>query len=373
MDSVGAPQFLPNNQLEGLLHALQGRGYNCIGPKVEDGAILYRPLDTIHELPQGVSDQQSPGSYRLRDHDSPHFFGWANGPSALKPLLFSPHENLWSASKTAAGRVEFKASLPAVTPVAVLGVRACDLVAMERMDRHFLRPDGEDPWYRERRNNLLLIAVSCTHPSDNCFCASTGGGPEPSGGYDLGLHEFDEGFLVRAGSERGEALMAALDLQPAPEQLVERAAEEVEQAGAMQRQRIAVADFRPLFSGREEDPQWAQIAERCLGCGNCTAVCPTCFCHREEEVPSLDPESTLHQRIWDSCFSAGHSMLHGRPVRKGIRERYRQWLTHKLAGWHDQFGESGCVGCGRCISWCPVGINLVDESARFVAAEGEGH
>ena len=365
MDSGGLPQFLPHNQLEGLLHALQSSGYSTIAPKVEDGAILYRAVDSIHDLPRGLSDQQSAGSYRLRDRDSHLFFGWANGPTALKPLLFPPHENLWSATRTAEGRIEFSPSLPAVAPLAVLGVRGCDLAAVERMDRHFLRPDGEDPWYRERRENLLLIAVDCTHPSDNCFCASTGSGPEAGGGYDLRLHELGEGFLINAGTLQGEEIMEKLTLSPPPPKLVERSREALAQAGAVQRQGIAAADFRPLFTGQEESPQWERVAERCLGCGNCTAVCPTCFCHREEEVPSLELEHSVHQRAWDSCFTAEHSMIHGRPVRAGIRERYRQWLTHKLAGWHDQFGESGCVGCGRCITWCPVGINLVEESSTF--------
>ncbi len=363
------PQFLPLTQLERLLRSLRDAGYDCIGPQLKDGAILYQSLESIHDLPHGLSDLQSPGSYRLTENQGGRLFDWANGPSSLKPLIFPPHENLWRANKGSDGGIEFSSYTPDIAPLAVLGVRACDLAAMERMDHHFLRPEKQDPWYRKRRESLLLIVVNCSHPSDNCFCTSTGTGPESRSGYDLRLHELDDGFLIDAATDRGEEILQKLELSPAAQQMVEEAKEELERAATVQGQAVAVDDFRPIFSGREDDPIWERIAERCLGCGNCTAVCPTCFCHREEKIPTLSLDSSTHQRVWDSCFTAEHSMLHGQPVRREIRERYRQWLTHKLAGWHDQFGESGCVGCGRCITWCPVGINLVAESAAFAVPE----
>ena len=110
-----------------------------------------------------------------------------------------------------------------------------------------------------------------------------------------------------------------------------------------------------------EHPRWDDVAARCLACGNCTMVCPTCFCHTVEEVPDLTHTSSAHSRLWDSCFTQEHGYIHGKNIRPAIKDRYRMWLTHKLASWIDQFGTSGCVGCGRCITWCPVGIDLTEE------------
>jgi len=344
-------------------------GYSCIAPQIKDGAILYSPFQSIENLPQGISDYQSPGSYKLKKSQDKRLFNWSNGPQALKPILFSPHENLWRAEKNSDGKITFVQQIPEITPLAIIGLRSCDLAAMESMDRHFLRPDNPDPWYKKRRENLLLVAVNCVSPSNSCFCVSTGTGPEATSGYDLRLHECDGGFLVNAGTEQGEKVLDVCQPSPASQPILDQVKKELSNAVAVQSRGIAANDFRSIFSGREDDSIWDEIASRCLGCGNCTAVCPTCFCHREEDSSGLDLENSVHHRVWDSCFSAEHSMLHGQPVRKDVRERYRQWMTHKLSGWHDQFGESGCVGCGRCITWCPVGIDLVAESASFISLD----
>jgi len=116
------------------------------------------------------------------------------------------------------------------------------------------------------------------------------------------------------------------------------------------------------------DVYWArqQVAERCLACGNCTAVCPTCFCHRQLAEGDLGGVAGATDRVWDSCFSPGHSLLGGRPLRSDTAARYRQWLTHKFCDWEAQYGRSGCVGCGRCIAWCPVGIDVTGELADLL-------
>jgi len=115
-----------------------------------------------------------------------------------------------------------------------------------------------------------------------------------------------------------------------------------------------------------DNDAWHDIAARCLSCGNCTLVCPTCFCHSENDVAELDGKTSSHYRDWDSCFSQGHSYIHGITIRSETSQRYRQWLTHKFASWHDQYGRSGCVGCGRCITWCPVGIDVTESITQLV-------
>lgn len=364
--------FLPVEQLEQLYQLLHQQGYRIHAPRVVDGAISYVESMSTDSLPKGVVDRQLPGSYRLQGSDQTGYFGWSSALQGVKSLLFPPEQPLWRSQQQADQTLQFEALSGDTDSVALFGVRACDLAAIALMDRHFLRPGAEDPWYRQRRTNLLLITVDCRSASDNCFCASTGAGPVAQQGFDLKLIELSSGYLVAAGSGRGELLLQSLELELELElELSEsvhmaEALEQQAQVVAQQQRAVASSDFRPHFSTQLDSPVWKEIAERCLGCGNCTAVCPTCFCHREEEVASLDLQHSTHQRVWDSCFSDGHSQLHGISVRSGRRERYRQWMTHKLGGWHDQFGESGCVGCGRCITWCPVGIDLVKESARFV-------
>jgi sulfhydrogenase subunit beta (sulfur reductase) len=350
--------FLSRQGLEQLLTGLVA-DHRLIGPRIEQGAVQYRPLQDAAQLPWGVRVEQQPGSYRLQQQGSSRAFAWANGPQALKPLLFAPQESLWRVVRTKEG-LSFSETLPAPERLAVIGVRSCDLAALALQDNHFLQGAEPDPHYARRRASLFIVAVNCSHPAATCFCAASGDGPSANSGFDLLLDELDEGFLLTSGSEAGHRLLAALPLSgatPAQRQQVE-----AQRRAAAEQQRVLPSHS---LSGRllalASSPHWQQIAERCLSCGNCTAVCPTCFCHSEHDAPQLDGEGSEHLRQWDSCFSAGHSLLHGTPVRAATAHRYRQWLSHKFDSWHQQFGRSGCVGCGRCITWCPVGIDVTEE------------
>ena len=363
--------FLPTQQLDLLYRQLQQAGYTIVAPQVIDGAVQYAVATSPDSLPTGFTDTQQPGRYRLQQVDSTQHFGWSSSAGGIKAQLFPPQQPLWRSQRGDDGQLRFYTIEDPVEPVALFGIRACDLAAIKKMDRHFLRTGEEDPWYHQQRTRMLLISVSCSHAAENCFCVSTESGPVAEHGFDLRLDELGSGFLLWAGSEQGEAIIAPLQLEPATTEQLAQGKQQLKRVVEQQQKQIATNDFRSHFAGAEESPLWQQIAERCLGCGNCTAVCPTCFCHREEEVADLDLQQSTHQRVWDSCFSDEHSQLHGIPVRTGRRERYRQWLTHKLAGWHDQFGDSGCVGCGRCITWCPAGIDLVAESARFTGGKRE--
>ncbi len=359
--------FLPHWQLNELLQLLQQSGYRTVGPQALHGAIQYRDLDAAEELPWGMSQTQAPGEYRLLQDDHPRAFAWANGPQALKPYLFAPYETLWRASRSEEGGLGFSTPLPEGPPLAVIGVRACDLAALALHDQHFLG-DTPDAHYAARREKLLLIAVNCSHPAATCFCASTGDGPAAEQGYDLLLDELDDGFLLRSGSDKGAAIFQQMGLRPADETQW-LAATEQSHLAAMQQRTLPSQNLRePLFANLEH-PRWQEVGNRCLACGNCTSVCPTCFCHGEQEVPALDGASSEHIRQWDSCFSANHSYIHGLVIRAETPQRYRQWLTHKLGSWHEQFGRSGCVGCGRCISWCPVGIDLTVEATAICGGE----
>jgi ferredoxin len=362
--------FLPVAQLPSLVARLMALGYQCLGPAVENGAIVMRELDAPDGLPRGLQAAQAPGRYRLTQDPQNRYFAWANGPQAIKPQTFAAQESLWRVERDLTGALRFTAVLPAPPALAVIGVRSCDLAALAIQDAHFLREDRRDAHYAQRRERLFLVAVQCAEPAATCFCASTGDGPTPTAGYDIALAELADGFVTAAGSDKGEAVLDALHLAPATPQQIEAARQQGQAAAAAQTRSLPGRNLNDALMSRLEHPRWGEVAARCLACGNCTAVCPTCFCHAEVDEPALDGESSEHVRLWDSCFVEAHGHLHGFNVRPDIRSRYRQWLTHKLATWHDQFGRSGCVGCGRCIAWCPTGIDLTEEVAALTAGEG---
>jgi len=366
------PQFLPRARLQELVDALKRAGFRCVGPTVRDGAIVFDSLDAVDTLPFGIHDEQQPGSYRLHADDNARAFAWANGPQALKPLLFAAREVLWRARRQADGSLRFDSEQAAPQPLAVIGVRACDLAALAIHDQHFVRQAhgaSPDPAYARRRAALFLVAVNCSDPAATCFCASTGDGPRASSGFDILLDELDDGYLLSCGSEAGRRIAAGLVLVPARREQSEAAMQQSARAERKMTRRLPGRNLRDTLFGRLEHPRWNEVAERCLSCGNCTSVCPTCFCHAEREQQQIDGSESAHLREWDSCFTRGHSQLHGYVVRPDTRTRYRQWLTHKLGSWHDQFGRSGCVGCGRCIAWCPVGIDITEEAGAICSEQ----
>lgn len=354
--------FLPVPQLETLMAALMARGYRCLGPAASDGAIVMQELAEPDALPRGLQAEQEAGSYRLTHDPQNRYFAWATGPQAIKPHVFAPQESLWRVERDAAGALTFVATLPEAAALAFIGVRACDLAALALQDAHFLQAGRLDAQYARRRERMFLVAVQCAVPAATCFCASTGDGPTPATGYDIALAELADGFIATAGSAEGRVVLQALALEPATSAQIASAREQGNDAAAAQTRKLPGRNLREALMSRLDHGRWDEVAARCLACANCTSVCPTCFCHAESDTPALDGQSSEHARYWDSCFGETHGHLHGFNVRPDIRSRYRQWLTHKLATWHDQYGRSGCVGCGRCIAWCPAGIDLTEEA-----------
>lgn len=364
--------FLPYTQLQELIQALNHAGFSCVGPQVRDGAIVYDVLHHAEQLPWGVRDQQAPGSYSLEALPERKAFAFANGPQAIKPILFKPQETVWKVKRNSAGKLVFEPHQAEEPPVAIFGARSCDLSAMAIQDKVFIEGAHPDPRYQKRREQLFIIAVQCTYSSDNCFCVSAGAGPEVKNAYDLLMTEVRDGFTVASGSERATQILSRLNLLKAKSQQCKEAIEGVTAASAMQSKKIPFDnkhELRDLLFSNLNHPRWDKVAERCLSCGNCTSVCPTCFCHTEVEKPSLDGYSSEHQKEWDSCFTTGHSNINGKIIRDDTKKQYRQWLTHKFGSWFDQFDTSGCVGCGRCATWCPVGIDITEELAAIASKE----
>ena len=357
--------------LEALVDALRTRGFRVLGPTVRDGAIVYDDLESASELPVGWTEAQDAATYRLARREDEARFGYAVGPHSWKQFLFPARIRLWRARRQNGG-FEVEQEPYDEPPLALIGVRSCELHAVEVQDRVFLGGRHQDADYAARRQGLFVVAVNCFEPGGTCFCVSMGTGPKVEQGYDLALTEILDGehrFLVDAATERGAEVLGDLPHRDATETDVDAAERAVSGAAERMGRTLDTTDIRDLLAANLEHERWDDVASRCLTCGNCTLVCPTCFCSSVEDVNDLTGDAAERVRSWDSCFSLEHSYIHGGNIRGSTRSRYRQWLTHKFGTWHDQFGESGCVGCGRCITWCPVAIDVTEELAAIRGEE----
>jgi ferredoxin len=360
--------------LDALVRALRDRGYCVVGPTRREGAIVYEEIVSADELPAGWTEVQEAGSYRLERRDDEARFGYPVGPHSWKRYLLPARVRLWQLRKANGGPPNLVEEPPPERPFALLGVRSCDLHAIAVQDRVFLEGAHVERDYAGRRDGAFLVAVNCGTAGGTCFCVSMGTGPRAQDGYDLVLTELLEGdhrFLAEAGSERGAEVLAGLGGTAATRTDLDASARVTRDAEEQMGRTLESFDLRDLLARNRDHPRFSSTAERCLTCGNCTLVCPTCFCTSVEDVNVLSDGSTERWRAWDSCFSIDYSHIHGGAVRPSSRARYRQWLTHKFGTWVDQFGTSGCVGCGRCITWCPVGIDVTEELAAIRATDGE--
>jgi len=369
------PAILTRDGLGRLLEALREEGRVIVGPVARDGAIVLEEIAGIDDLPAGWTEVQEAGTYRLVRRADAALFGYAVGPHSWKQLFLVPRLRLWRARRDAGGfTVEPEHSAP--PRLALLGARSCDLHAIAVQDRTLRDGAHADPDYAARRADVFVVAVNCGQAGGTCFCVSMGTGPRAEAGFDLALTEIlDERahhFVVEVGSERGGALLACVGADPASESDVHAAQAIVEHTARSMGRQLEATGIKELLYRNLEHARWDDVATRCLTCANCTLVCPTCFCTTVEDVTDLTGDHAERWRRWDSCFNVEFSYIHGGSVRSSPRARYRQWLTHKLATWIDQFGTSGCVGCGRCITWCPVGIDLTEEVSAIRASERAG-
>lgn len=363
---------VPADGLSKLIASLQVDGRTVIGPQVRDDVITHDVIETADQLPRGWTEEQDGGRYRLTPTGTDERFAYSSPSTSWKRFLYPERTLLVRATRTD-GNVVIDAPEPDVPSVAFFGIRSCDLAALGILDRVFLDPDATDPTYAARRADVFIVAVGCNNPGNTCFCASMDTGPSPSAGYDLAIRELiDDGsvrYLIEAGSDRGTEVLDSLAGEPATEDDRTLSSTLHERAVASMGRSLQAADV-PLAALDPDHPRWDDVAERCLACGNCTMVCPTCFCSTTEESTSLTGTETERWRVWDSCYSIEFTHMHGGSARTSIKSRYRQWLLHKLVTWQDQFDSSGCVGCGRCITWCPVGIDLTAEIAALAVPAG---
>lgn len=360
-------KFLPKDQLDALVGALRERGYMVIAPVIVEGVIMLRPITSADKIARGVRDEQEGGRYRLHDSDPDFYFQYVVGPDSPKRFFFPPQQRLFSLH-IEGERFVLDQGRPQAPKLAFIGVRGCELAAIGVQDRTFgieehqgtFRCESED-YYQQAREQSFMVAVNCTRPGETCFCTSWNSGPEATEGYDLSITELKAGFVIRAGSDEGEQLLRELPVIETTDEQLEVEDLKLKDSADHMGRRFDPTGVKELLDQSIEHPHWDEVAQRCLSCGNCTMVCPTCFCSTVVDSNDLATNQVTRTREWESCFTQEFSYTTGGPERRSTRAQYRHWLRHKLCTWWDQFDMSGCTGCGRCITWCPVGIDLTQE------------
>lgn len=368
------------NDLKRLLEHLEAAGHIPCGPRLKDGAIVVDEIGSLDDLPFGWTDTQEPGGYSLRRHPEPLvLLGWHPGPESWKRLFLPPRITIWEGRRTESG-FEISAGPRDSSLMACIGMRACDVAGLARLDTifGFQQPStGWAPEYCTRRRRTFIVGIQCIQAGANCFCSSVGSGPHIASGCDLVLTELPGGvetlFLLESLTPAGAEVLEVLSLPAARDEEIERAASLVDACRSSMAKFIDLSGIRELLDRQWECRRWDETAERCLTCGNCTLVCPTCFCSNILDETELDGLTARRIQVWDSCFTLEFTYVHGGGnVRTSAKSRYRHWMTHKLATWLDQFGALGCVGCGRCITWCPAGIDITEEAAALRRLDGVG-
>ncbi len=357
-------RILSPAELDHLIALLGEEGYDVRGPVLEQGVVQLRPVAGLEDLPHGIADAQAPGRYRTSTSAGEEYFEFAVGPASLKADLFPPRRPVWRSEMTE-GQISFRTAEEATRPLAFIGVRPCDMAAVTVQDQVLLNGDHVDPDYAARRRDMLVVVVNCTHPSEVCFCASMGTGPRAVGEFDIALTEVRTPtrhfFVADIGTEAGAGLLDRLAVAEARSDDVALADQAIRRAEASMTRTLDTSDLPAFLSGNATHPRWAAIAERCLACTNCTTrVSDLLLCqHRAHHRP----RGRLGCRIGAGIRASPSISRSWAASRSGAASRLAtaNGSPTSCRPGYDQFGTFGCVGCGRCITWCPVGIDLTEE------------
>lgn len=357
---VSATVTIPKPSLQIVFDNLEENGFQLVGPVARDGAVVLDEISSVDQLPIGLDDEHAPGSYHLRETDREAYFDVNLGAMSWKQFVWPPRLKLFSARRTD-GTFAITPADHTEAPYACIGVRPCDIQALTNLDRVFMGGPYVDPVYSERRARMFILAVNCSNANAHCFCTSMKSGPRTTSGFDLAATELPNVFVIEVGSEAGSQALEGTGWTATTAFDQGRATQAIQQTERQISRQLKTDDLPTILFDNLEHPRWKDVAVRCLSCGNCTMVCPTCFCSTVTDSIELTAQCTERCRLWDSCYSVEFSHVHGGNLRPTVRSRYRQWLTHKYASWKEQFGVLGCVGCGRCLTWCPAGIDVIEE------------
>ncbi len=245
----------------------------------------------------------------------------------------------------------------------IFAIHPCDMHAISVLDRTFLE-GFKDAYYKERREQTLTVVLNCNEACESGFCESMGTGPflQLADGFDVVLTSKLNDYLVEFGSEEGKRIFENVDStrSTTSQDFTEKEEIEARARGSFEK-KIETGGLPELLMQNLDHPVYKRTAEsRCLGCTNCTMVCPTCYCYNIEDTTSYDLQTTKRSRYWDSCQELNFARVHEGNFRSSRKARLRQFVTHKLSTWVEQYGCFGCIGCGRCMTWCPTKIDLTE-------------
>jgi Pyruvate/2-oxoacid:ferredoxin oxidoreductase delta subunit len=235
----------------------------------------------------------------------------------------------------------------------VLGIRPCDARACQLLDHVFAGAEYADPYWSEKRRQTTLVALGCTDPCQTCFCTSVGSGPFDGRGVDVVLTDIGDGYVAETNSERGHALLETLT--DASQNQIEAASKAKVRAREAVKEPFELDGIVDTLYSLFDDEVWYEVQQSCLGCGVCTFLCPTCHCF------DIVDEAQRGERVrnWDTCMFRIYSQeASGHNPRPTNVERTRQRILHKYAYFIEWFDEVGCTGCGRCVRYCPAGIDI---------------
>lgn len=274
----------------------------------------------------------------------------------LKNLFYPPVQ------KTATYPDPYSAEV-AVAPMVIIGAKACDLRALEIIDKVYAEGDFPEPYYTEARKSHIIISADCMEANSHCFCTLMHGLPYPTGNYDLNLSKINNDYLVEIGSEKGKELLDTYfsgGQTASPEELnLRNEQREIvkSKVDTANKQFTYFQTHQAAVEKHLNSDIWKDLSKTCVECGICTQICPTCHCFLLYDQPAGEQYERI--KVWDSCFFAGYSrMAGGLTPRLRLEDRFKNRFYHKFDSFVTNFNMEACTGCGRCVEGCMGNIDL---------------
>ncbi len=319
--------------------------FRVFAPIKRDGRVFFRPFS--------LGDEVCLGDEPVR--------------GTPKEILFPQSETLLTYHHEGRSLVISDALPEDETPWLIFGLRPCDAASILVLDRVFGGTPG-DPYYMKRREKTFLVGLGCVRPGTACFCKAMGEGPFSMKGLDVMMTDIGQDVVLRASSEKGEFLLKKMDLPEASAVEMSRVEEVMSEAEAVMEEAMDLEALRAVLDCSIDDPLWLDMTEKCISCGICTYLCPTCHCF--DVTDEGEDRWGERKRTWDSCqFPLFTLQASGENPRPTAKERYRQRIMHKFSFIPEEHGIVGCVGCGRCVTECPVNLDIRQILQAFLVKE----